>query len=242
MDSDKLSKAIISLVDLVALLRGPGGCPWDARQTDSTVKTYLLEEAYEVLDAISRSSAPEVCSELGDLLFQILFLAQLAAERKEFDFVDVVETVTEKMIRRHPHVFGETKVDNAEDVALNWTKIKEAEKGPSNNRLSSLQSVPVNLPALLRAHRLGERASSIGLSRPEPGESWNIVQENYDKLRFAIDRAEKKQFGEAIGNILFSLVDLSRNWGFNAEQLLMHANQRFLKRFEETDPKKEASP
>ena len=153
-----------------------------------------------------------------------------------------MDTGTEKMIRRHPHVFGETKVGSAEDVVLNWTKIKEAEKGPSNNRLSSLQSVPVNMPALLRAHRLGERASGAGLSRPEPGETWNNVHEDFDKLRLAIDRAEKEQLGEEIGNILFSLVDLSRNWGFNAEQLLMHANQRFLKRFEETDPKKEASP
>ena len=242
MGRDRLSKGIEALVDLVERLRGPDGCPWDAKQTDSTIKIYLLEEAYEVLDALSKSSAPEVCSELGDLLFQILFLAQLAAERKEFDFIDVVETVTEKMIRRHPHVFGETKLDSAEDVVLNWTKIKETEKGPSDNRLSSLQDVPVNMPALLRAHRLGERVSGAGLSRSQPDESWNDVQDNIDKLRSAIDRSEKEQLGEEIGDILFSLVDLSRNWGFNAEQLLMHANQRFLKRFEETDPKKETSP
>ncbi|MEE9420147.1 MAG: MazG nucleotide pyrophosphohydrolase domain-containing protein, partial [Desulfatiglandaceae bacterium] len=113
MDSDRLSKAIVTLVELIQRLRRPNGCPWDKKQTDSSTKIYLLEEAYEVLAAIEKSSPQEVCSELGDLLFQILFLAQLAAERNQFDFVEVVERITEKMIRRHPHVFGQKRVDSA---------------------------------------------------------------------------------------------------------------------------------
>ena len=129
MDSDRLSKAIVALTNLVARLRGPEGCPWDARQTDSTIKIYLIEEAFEVLDAIEKSSPEDVCLELGDLLFQVLFLARLADERNEFDFIDVVEKITKKMIHRHPHVFGEVKVNSAEDVANNWANIKKAEKG-----------------------------------------------------------------------------------------------------------------
>ena len=128
MEPDKLSGALLALVELVARLRGPGGCPWDAKQTDETLKIYLLEEAYEVLDAVERSSPRQVCQELGDLLFQILFLAHLAEERQEFDLVDVLETIREKMIRRHPHVFGDVAVETAEDVAENWAEIKRNEK------------------------------------------------------------------------------------------------------------------
>ncbi|MBL6978842.1 MAG: MazG family protein, partial [Desulfobacteraceae bacterium] len=159
MDINRSADAIRSLVKLVARLRGPGGCPWDAEQTDDTIKIYLLEEAYEVLDALEGVSPREVCSELGDLLFQILFLAQLASERGEFDFNEVVEGITEKMTRRHPHVFGDTRVDGAEDVASNWVKIKRKETGRPKSTSFLLQSVPSDLPALLRAHRLSERAS-----------------------------------------------------------------------------------
>jgi len=150
MDTDRLAGAIRSLVELVTRLRGPGGCPWDAKQTDSTIKIYLLEEAYEVLDALEDSSPEEVCSELGDLLFQILFLAQLASERGEFDFNEVVEGITEKMTRRHPHVFGNTRVESAEDVSSNWVKIKRTEKGKSKETSFLLQSIPSGLPALFK--------------------------------------------------------------------------------------------
>ena len=124
-----MSKAIVTLVELIARLRGPAGCPWDAKQTDSDIKTYLIEEAYEVIEAIESANSQEVCEELGDLLFQILFLAQLATERNEFDITEVLEKITEKMIYRHPHVFGQTKVNSAEEVARNWAKIKKTEKG-----------------------------------------------------------------------------------------------------------------
>ena len=159
MELNRLSSAIVELARLVGRLRSPGGCPWDARQTDSTIKMYLLEEAYEVLEAVEGSSPMDVCQELGDLLFQILFLAQLAAEREEFDFTDVVEGITEKMIHRHPHVFGGVSVETAEDVALNWAKIKREEKKEAGRTTSQLDGVPEGLPALSRAHRLSERAT-----------------------------------------------------------------------------------
>ncbi|HDZ89447.1 MAG TPA: nucleotide pyrophosphohydrolase, partial [Deltaproteobacteria bacterium] len=119
MDAQRLAAAMRSLMELVDRLRGPGGCPWDAEQTDATVRIYLLEEAYEVMEAIEGSSPQEVCAELGDLLFQILFLARLASERGEFDLIEVIEGITRKMIRRHPHVFGDAKIQNVDDVSSN---------------------------------------------------------------------------------------------------------------------------
>jgi nucleoside triphosphate diphosphatase len=232
MDPDRLSSAIVDLVELVERLRGPGGCPWDAEQTDDTIKIYLLEEAYEVLEAIEKSSSTDVCLELGDLLFQVLFLARLAEERNEFDLVRVIEKIREKMVRRHPHVFGEVRVDTAEDVAVNWARIKKSEKG-ALHEASSLENVPVNLPALLRAHRLGERASREGFDPPHKGQIWDVVQERFEKLRSALAEKNKDLIGEVMGDILFHMAGLARAWGLNAEDVLRLANQRFLERFEE---------
>ncbi len=235
MDADRLAIAIRSLVELVARLRGTGGCPWDAEQTDSTVKIYLLEEAYEVLDAIDGSSPQEVCSELGDLLFQIIFLAQLASERKEFDLTEVVETVTKKMIHRHPHVFGKTRVETAEDVASNWAKIKKAENGAHKDTSSLLRNVPSGLPALLRAHRLSERASKVGFDWANTDEIWEKVQEEVEEVRAAMVDGDREQVSAEIGDLLFSLTNLARHWGTNAEHLLRDANQKFLLRFEKME-------
>ena len=241
MDPDRLSSAIVDLVKLVERLRGPGGCPWDAEQTDETIKIYLLEETYEVLEAIEKSSSTDVCLELGDLLFQVLFLAHLAEERKEFDLVQVIERITEKMIRRHPHVFGEVRVDTAEDVAVNWAKIKRAEQG-TLQMTSSLKSVPVNLPALLRAHRLGERASREGFDSPHKGQTWDGVQERFEKLRIALAENDKDLVGEVMGDLLFDMAGLARAWRLNAEDVLRLANQRFLKRFEEMEKEQISCP
>ncbi|MBL7224860.1 MAG: nucleoside triphosphate pyrophosphohydrolase [Desulfobacteraceae bacterium] len=235
MDTDRLAGAIRSLVELVARLRGPGGCPWDAKQTDSTIKIYLLEEAYEVLDALEGSAPREVCSELGDLLFQILFLAQLASERGEFDFNEVVEGITEKMTRRHPHVFGNTRVESAEDVSSNWVKIKRAEKGKPKNTSFLLQSIPSGLPALLRAHRLSERASKVGFDWTNRGEIWAKVQEEVEELGSAINDGDQEGIVEEMGDLLFSLTNLARHSGANAENLLRKGNQKFLERFEKME-------
>ena len=132
MNKDQLAKALIALSDLVSRLRGPEGCPWDREQTDSSIKMYLLEEAYEVLDAIENGSPEGVCEELGDLLFQIIFLASLAEVRGEFDFTEVMEKIASKMIRRHPHVFGGAQVKNPAEVSKNWEEIKKTEKGASD--------------------------------------------------------------------------------------------------------------
>jgi MazG family protein len=234
MDPERLAGAVQALVELVAKLRGPGGCPWDAKQTDATLKLYLLEECYEVLDAIERSFPPDICQELGDLLFHILFLARLAEERKEFDFTDVLERITEKMIRRHPHVFGRTRADNAADVADNWARIKKEEKKVSGESSSLLDDVPVNLPALLRAHRLGERAARDD-EYLNIGDAWDKVLERFEGLKTAVVTRDRDLFGREMGAYLFCLASMTRRWGFNSEHLLREANKEFKDCFEDTE-------
>lgn len=232
MDTDRLTDAVRSLVELVTRLRGPGGCPWDAKQTDSTVKVYLLEEAYEVLEALEGSSPGEVCTELGDLLFQIVFLSRMAWERGEFDFTDVVEGITSKMIRRHPHVFGNRRVESAEEVSSNWAEIKREENGGDKETSFFLRSVPPALPALLRAHRLSERASKAGFDWPDREEVWKKVVEELRELENAVKEGDGEGAAEEMGDLLFTLVNLARHWGMNAEDLLRKANQKFLERFQ----------
>lgn len=235
MEPHKLFRTVSSLVDLVAKLRGPGGCPWDAKQTDSTIKLYLLEEAYEVLDAVEKVSPSQVCQELGDLLFQILFMARMAEERNEFDIIDVIEKITEKMIRRHPHVFGEATAENAEDVADNWTRIKKDEKASSGDPTSLLNGVPINLPALLRAHRLTQRASNHNEQTTFSINAWEAVLDGFEALKSAVTHQDKDLFGREMGRCLFSLANLARTWGFNSEHLLRSANNEFLAEFEKAD-------
>ena len=235
MDADRLTKAIVSLTQLVFRLRGPGGCPWDAEQTDSSVKLYLLEEAYEVLDAIDKSSPGDVCEELGDLLFHIVFLARLAEERKEFDFVDVVERIKKKMIHRHPHVFGTTKVKNAKEVSLNWAKMKRQEKGALNKKNSLLEDVPRNLPALLWAHRMSERVAKAGFQRMDVGEAWDRVRRKFETMSSALENEDADRFSGEMGELLLSLVNLARKHGLNAENILRNSNRSFLDCFEKME-------
>jgi len=232
MTKDRLSGAVAGLNDLVFRLRGPGGCPWDAAQTDDTAKMYLIEEAYEVLDAIDCKSPEDVCEELGDLIFQIFFLSALAKERGEFDLAGVVERITEKMIRRHPHVFGDKTVTGPSDVSDNWDRIKREEKKENNSPLSRLKNVPAGLPALLRAHRLSERAARVGFDWAGREEILEKVGEEFGELTNAIKENNEKKVREEIGDLMFSLVNLARHWGFNSEQLMMDANQKFIGRFE----------
>jgi len=241
MNKDRLSEAVSALNELVFRLRGPGGCPWDAAQTDHTAKMYLLEEAYEVLDAIDGKSPEDVCEELGDLIFQIFFLSALAGERGEFDLAGVIEGITEKMIRRHPHVFGGKPVTGPSEVSDNWDRIKKEEKKEDSSPLSRLNSVPVNLPSLLRAHRLSERASKVGFDWTGKEEIWEKVKEEFMELTGALDKNDDKKVREEIGDLIFSIVNLARHWGFNSEQLMMDANQKFIKRFKRMEAELRAS-
>jgi MazG family protein len=231
MNENRLSLAVAALNDLVLRLRGPGGCPWDAVQTDDTIKMYLIEEAYEVLDAIDRKSSHDVCEELGDLIFQIFFLSALASERDEFEISHVIERITEKMIRRHPHVFGDKTVTGPSEVSDNWDKIKKEEKKECKPHSSRLAEIPLHLPALLRANRISERAAKVGFDWAGKKEIWEKVEEEFHELTAAVSEQHTEKISEEMGDLMFSLVNLARHWGLNSEQLVMDANQKFLKRF-----------
>ena len=235
MDEERLCTAIKDLADLMARLRGPGGCPWDAQQTEATLKTYLLEEAYEVVEAVERASAREVCGELGDLLFQILFMSRLAAERGEFDFIDVIERIRDKMIYRHPHVFGHVKVEDAREVADNWEALKKRENGERLDTSDLLRSVPAGLPALMRTHRLMERASKAHRRWRRDDRAEEDSRDAWDALGGAVASGDRELVGERMGELLFGLVNLSRRFRLNAEDLLREANARFLDRFEQME-------
>lgn len=235
MDNEELAKSFIALSELVSRLRGPDGCPWDKQQTDATVKTYLLEEACEVLDAIERNAPEDVCQELGDLLFQIMFLATLARERDDFDLIDVMNRIRQKMIHRHPHVFGRASVNGAEEVSQNWEKIKDEEKDAPHTTQSLLQNVPVHLPPLLRAHRLSQRASKVGFDWETKADVWNKVKEEMLELENVLSDKDTGRIEEEMGDLFFSLVNLARHWGLNAENLLRSANQKFINRFREME-------
>jgi MazG family protein len=229
MDKQRLSKVLVSLYEIMRELRGPDGCPWDAKQTNATIKMYLLEEAYEVLDAVESGDPPAICEELGDLFFQIVFLAEVAEEQGAFSLLDVMEGIKDKMIRRHPHVFGKMEVKDADEVAHNWKKIKSSEKGSTRdgNKRLALEGIPAALPALLRAHRLIERAPK-GLNGFVGEDHGHLIGETCNRMDQAIEQRDRARLGEEMGNLLFQLAGLAREWGLNAEHLLRQANQRFV--------------
>jgi MazG family protein len=227
-----VEQAFLELKQLVSTLRAPGGCPWDAEQTKESVKVYILEEAYEVLDAIERGSPEDLCQELGDLLFQVLFLASIGEDSKEFDLLQVLQKITEKMVNRHPHVFGATKANTAEEVAANWERIKKKEKGVAESSPSLLQDVPAGLPALLRAHRLAERASRLESGGADGEAILKRVERCCELVREGAENGDKERIGDRIGTLLFHIADLARYWGWNAESLLRKENQAFLDRFQ----------
>jgi MazG family protein len=232
MDKQRLSKALVSLYEIMRELRGPDGCPWDAKQTDATVKMYLLEEAYEVLDAVESGDTSAICEELGDLFFQILFLAKLAEEEGAFSLLDVMENIKDKMIRRHPHVFGQVEVNDADEVAQNWKEIKTREKESTGegNKALALESIPAALPALLRAHRLLERAPK-GLKGIGEEDHRHLIGDICHRVDQAIERRDRGHLGEEMGDLLFQLAGLVQEMGLNAEHLLRQANLRFLDRY-----------
>jgi len=232
IEKELLAEKVKSLVDLVSTLRAPGGCPWDARQDDSSIKKYLLEEAYEVVDAIEREEPEEVCLELGDLLFQIIFLAELADERGEFNLLDVIEGVTAKMIRRHPHVFGSESVSGPEEVVTNWDKIKLSEKNGKGDDKSILSDVPPGLPALLRAHALQQRAERHQERREDVDGCWESVLDAFLRLEDAVKASDNGSVEKPLGGLLFAVSALCRRLGYNAEETLQKTNRRFVEEFE----------
>jgi len=224
------------LVEVMQRLRGEQGCPWDREQTVASLRPYVIEEAYEVLDEMDQVVRGRpwegLCEELGDLLFQVVFQGQLARERGEFDVAEVCRTVREKLIRRHPHVFGDLEVSDAEEVHQNWVKLKAAErKEKLGHEGSVLDGVPSAAPALLRAERLTEKASRVGFDWSSIAEVRNKVSEEIKELDQAIASGDQSAIEHELGDVLFALVNLARFTRTPAEDALRQANRRFSERF-----------
>lgn len=233
---ETLCRRLGDLHDLVERLRGPGGCPWDRVQTAHDLRTYMLEEVYEAIDAIDREDAPALKEELGDLLFQVLFMASVAAEAESFDIVDVIDAVERKMIRRHPHVFGDADAATPGEVVDRWTRIKARERrdglrGLHGGGAGYLDGLPQTLPALYRAHKLATRASRVGFDWPDVSGVLDKIDEELAETREALEQADRERQRQEIGDLLFSVANLARHCGVDPEQALMECNGRFLRRF-----------
>jgi MazG family protein len=228
MKTEVEDSAISRLLELMRRLRAPDGCPWDREQTPATLKPQLLEECYEVLEAIDEGAPADLQEELGDLLLHVVFQAQLAQEKGDFTFTDVANGISDKLVRRHPHVFGQEKAGGAAEVITRWNDLKKAEK-PS--RQSALDGVPKALPALLRAEALQKRARQVGFDWPDVPGALEKVREEVDEVASEIGHASPGKVGEELGDLLFSVVNLARHLELSAEELLTAANEKFSRRF-----------
>ncbi len=230
-----------SLLSLMARLRGNGGCPWDREQTRASLKPYLLEEAHEVLEAIDEGSKDHLIEELGDLLFQVVFHCQIASEQGEFTMADVLERLSEKMVRRHPHVFGDRVVADAREALAQWERIKHDEGEGGGRRRSALDGVPNTLPALLRAQRLQTKAGRVGFDWTEWRGAWAKVREEMAELEATLDAGDADRVGDELGDVLFSMVNVARLQGIDAEDCLRRAGTKFTRRFREMEAEMRAA-
>jgi tetrapyrrole methylase family protein/MazG family protein len=222
----------VELTEIMQRLLAPDGCPWDREQTLQTLEPFLIEEAYEVLEAIDHDDPKHHCEELGDLLFQIVFQAELRAREGHFGIDDVVRAIATKMVRRHPHVFADLKVKDADEVLANWGKLKEAEHQEKGIQRRALEGVPAALPALLRAQRLGEKAAAVGFDWPDIQGVREKVDEELREIDEAVTRGDRAQIEHEIGDLLLATSRLSAKLGVAPEDALRAALRRFQNRFE----------
>jgi len=222
-----------TLVGILDRLREPGGCPWDREQSWDSLRGYLIEECYEAVDALDRRDGPGLCEELGDLLLQIVFLARLGAEERQFDARDVVRGIVEKMIRRHPHVFGADVATSSEEVLRRWEEIKREEKAQRPDRAvtSVLGGIPTALPALPKAQRIGTKVARVGFDWSSADEVLGKVDEELAELRAGIASGDTAGMREEVGDLLFSVAMLARKLSVDAEAALEDANRKFARRF-----------
>jgi ATP diphosphatase len=231
----KPSRDIARLIEIMAALRTPeSGCPWDLAQDFATIAPYTIEEAYEVADAIARHDLDDLRDELGDLLLQVVFHARMAQEQGAFDFADVVEAITTKLVRRHPHVFGEARNLTPEAVKGLWDRIKADEKAERRGVADpegALAGVPTALPALTRALKLQQKASKVGFDWNDPRAVLAKIREEADEIEAELDAANKADAGAEAGDLLFAVVNLARHLDADPEATLRMANQKFERRF-----------
>ncbi|GAE27706.1 tetrapyrrole methyltransferase [Halalkalibacter wakoensis JCM 9140] len=218
------------LRDVIATLRGPNGCPWDQKQTHESLKKYFVEEVYEVLEAIDEEDDEHLVEELGDVLLQIMLHAQIGEDQGFFTIQDVIYSITEKMIRRHPHVFSDVTVNDADEVVSNWDEIKKQEKGKEVGE-SILSSVPKGLPALIEATMLQKKAAKVGFDWDDDAPMWEKLQEEIDEFIVEVKKNDITKMQKELGDILFVIVNLARFYDIDAEDALKGTNQKFTKRF-----------
>jgi len=218
-------------VAIMARLRGPGGCPWDREQTFDTIKRYTLEETYEVFDAIERRAWPDLKDELGDLLLQVLFYAQMAGEAGYFDLRDVAENLNAKLIRRHPHIFGDVEAADSGAVLRNWEQIKLEEKKAKPASASMLDDVPRSMPATLEASKLGSKAAKIGFDWPDASGLFEKLDEEIAELRNEVRQGTAESIEDEFGDLLFTAMNLARHLKIDSESALRRSNAKFRRRF-----------
>lgn len=226
------SRDLSRLVEIMAALRNPdGGCPWDLEQDFATIRHYTIEEAYEVADAIEREDYDDLREELGDLILQPVYHAQMASERGLFDLGDVIEAITTKLIRRHPHVFGDDAANSAGGAKAHWEAIKAGERAAKGKAQSLLDDVPHALPALARAEKLSKRAATVGFDWPDWQTTLDKVEEELGEVRVAAEDGDNTKVAEEVGDLLFAVANLARKLGVDAEGALRDANLKFTRRF-----------
>tara|TARA_B100001248_G_scaffold219808_1_gene175439 strand:- start:7279 stop:8061 length:783 start_codon:yes stop_codon:yes gene_type:complete len=217
-----------ALKSIVHALRDPvGGCPWDLQQSHESLCPYAIEEAYELVDAIQNNTPEEVKEELGDVLLQVMIHAEIAAQNKDFNIEDVIETISKKMVRRHPHVFGDTKVKDSGEVMKNWEQIKKQEK-PNKSAFD----LPAQLPALLAADKIGKKSKKFGFDWDHHQEVWPKLEEEMAELQEAIEENNKVHMEEELGDLLFVVAQIARHLDIEPEMALRKANAKFLSRFD----------
>ena len=224
-----------ALVRVMAQLRSESGCPWDREQTHESLKPYLLEEAYEVLERIDENDTQELCNELGDLLLQVVFHAQIGTEQASFNIDQVCRAIVDKLIRRHPHVFADTAVADADEVVVNWERIKKEERTGAPHPSSALDGVPPQLPALLRAQRLQSKASRVGFDWDRIEGPLEKVSEELEELRDARRADGEEQVEEEFGDLLFAIVNVGRFLKLCPEDALRRATGKFERRFRQVE-------
>ena len=222
------------LLEIMRLLRSDEGCPWDRKQTLITLKQYLIEECYEVIDAIDSGDRDALKDELGDLLLQVVFQSQLATEENSFSFQDVVEGICQKLIRRHPHVFADVKVSGSDEVLKNWEAIKKEEKDQSLTS-SVVDGIPQHLPAVHKAHQLQKKVSRIGFDWDDVDGVIAKIEEELDEVKEAIATGADEEVKGEVGDLLFSVINLSRFMGYHAEDALNTTLQKFIARFKKLE-------
>jgi MazG family protein len=223
------------LVELMDILRGPGGCPWDREQTRETLKPMLIEEAYEVLEALDSPASDDLCEELGDLLFQVVFHSRIAKERGEFDAYDVCRRVYEKMVNRHPHVFGDRTIDTSEELLRNWEEIKAQEKqaaGKTYEKESLLDGIPEDLPSMYRAYQMTAKAARVGFDWPQLSGLRDKFLEEFQELEAAVAQGNGERIREEVGDLVFVALNVARYLEVDPETALRGANRKFKSRFQ----------